>query len=163
MARKHYGRKVKESYYNLWHYDYKALKIEMIFYGAIIIIILLILTYFLGVWRLDIVAPTDNWLDGVLYTILNALVFGAYMNTLGLFNDGVQNKTMYYLLIIFVVFFFLSGLGFWNFVFYINLPFLFYKYFSLSTHHGIYFIWYNLTLFLIIYVMSFMFERESKK
>lgn len=154
--------KLKEYYYRVLKADYKLIRYEILFYVLIIGIILLVITYFLGVWRIYFVFQ-DRFLTGLLFTILNALTLYGQLNGIGFGHKGTSNRKIFYATVLIIVFLFISGLGFFDIIFYVNLPFLWYKYLSLSTEHGILFLLGNIALTWIIWFMSFGFERDNSK
>lgn len=154
-------KKLKDAYFGIIEYDYDKLKKHLVFYLILIIVPILIVSYVLGIWQIYFYDDGNSFIVGIIFTVLNGFVFGGELNAIGFFNKGTKDKRIKYFLIIIVIFLFITGLGFLDFTIYINLPFLIYKYFSLSSEHGILFIALNSVLFWIIYFASFTLEKDN--
>ena len=152
--------KLKTQYFKAVNYDYSLLTKQAIFYLIIAIVPFLIITYLLGYWRAGFFDVNESYVSGLLFTVLNAFVVGGKLNALGFFNKGSPEKRIRYMLIILVIFLFATGLGFLDFIIWINVPFFVYKFFSLSTEAGILFIALNDIMFWILYIASFALERD---
>ena len=110
------------------------------------------------------VLPADNLIENWIFMLLNALIFGVYLNIIGLGSTKTLRKDVWkYILFVFLIIISISGLGYFNFTFVFNFPFNFilnYNKFGLSNVHGIRFFSFNFVLFTLLYFISFILEHE---
>ena len=140
-------------------YDIEALKNDikfwLLFFGVIIGIILL------ATGTIKILFFAGSQESSILYTLLNALVFGVYINALGIFNKGTR-KLKYKLIILFVaIIIMITGFGYFDIQLHFNFWFFAYKIFSSSSVHGINFFWVNLYFWMCVYFLSYLIESEE--
>jgi len=134
------------------------LKVNLIF-TLIEFILILLLTDRISIYLVD----SDE--TSLIFTLLNALLFGMYLNICGLASGGLLKKSyMKFSVITIVLFSSLFVFGIASFYIEFNYPFnllLFYNKFSTSTLHGLYFYEYNFFGLLGgIYLLSFILESE---
>lgn len=99
-----------------------------------------------------------------IFTLLNALIFGVYLNIIGYGGGNIfkRNALRTLLLVVLVILCF-SGFGYFGLLVKFNFPFnllFFYDIFSTGTVHGIRFLSFNILLFIVILFFSFLLERE---
>jgi len=99
--------------------------------------------------------------------MLNALIFGMYLNVCGFqFNKMMSKSFFKYTAVVFLLFMIVQGFGLWGFrfTFNVNKPLNFkllsYHVYESNSEKGIKFFYYNIFQFLIIYFLSFMLESE---
>lgn len=141
------------------NYDYERLKKELKFYFFLFLAILLFALLIAGVIEVDLVPNSEN--DSLVYTVLNALIYGGFFCALGFFNIGIKSNFLRNLIFAVVFLWFCTGFGYYDFVFTFHLWFLIYQYFSLSNPYGLYFFLYNFYIFGLLYTISFATEREE--
>jgi len=133
----------------------KSIKFWLLFFGVIFFIILL------ATGTIKILFFAGSQESSILYTLLNALVFGVYINALGIFNKGTK-KLKYKLIILSVaILIMITGFGYFDFQIHFNLWFFAYRIYSSSSVHGILFFWINLYFWSAIYFLSYMTESEE--
>lgn len=101
---------------------------------------------------------TVSW----LFTLINALLLGAFSNLLGLFTE-TKSAILKYSVFFGLVIFALSGFGYLGIMIYLNYPFtLFLNYRKIQTNSSTisYFILFNILVFTLIIFISFLSERE---
>jgi len=131
------------------------IKFWLLVFGVIVVIIL----FATGIISIHIVAGNED--SNILYILLNALVFGVYINALGIFNKGTR-KLSYKVIILFITFvIMITGFGYFDIQIHINLWFFLYKIFSSSSVHGINFFWLNIHFWSAIFFLSFFTESEE--
>jgi len=141
------------------NYNYERLKQDVkfwLFFGVIIFALILFLT---GTIRIVFTAGSEE--SSILYTLLNALVFGVFINSLGIFNKGIKGLKIKLGILIVAIIVVLTGFGYFDVQIHFNLWFFAYKIYSSSSAHGIYFFWLNLYFWSIIYFISFITESED--
>lgn len=94
-----------------------------------------------------------------IFTILNALILGVYLNCL---NLVIPTKKVNSLIIFIVIWIIFSCFGMFGLRITFNFPFLIYQSYTSNTAEGILFFIMNLTYFCLIYILSFLIESETK-
>jgi len=149
---------------NVMRKSYTQFQIKLkwnIVFGVIAFVILLFATDRISIYIL--LVSEGN----LLFTLLNALCLGVYLNAIGLSGGNFFKKAYIKISILLIVAFcslFVFGLS--DFYIQFNFPFnlLFYGYnkFSTATIDGIYFYYLNLVGFFgLVYLLSFILESEA--
>jgi len=140
-------------------YNYEQLKQDVKFWLLFVGVIVVIILFLTGTIKIYFIAGSEE--SSILYTLLNALVFGVYINALGIFNKGIKKLKYKILILIFAVFIVICGLAYFDIQVHFNLWFFLYKIYSSSSVHGINFFWINLYFWSAIYFISYMTESEE--
>ena len=144
-----------------WYITNKPRLIKSYIINGLVIGILLLL----GFDSISVYLTIGNVQDtSFVFTLLNALVFGVFLNIIGLNGKGIFRKTtIKATTLILLVLLAISGFGFFGLLFVFNFPLnliLTYNIFSTNTVHGIRFFGYNILLFVLITFFSFLTESE---
>lgn len=153
-------RKLRQGINELRYYDYNHLKNEMRFYFILCVIIIFIIMLISGILRISIFIGSKD--SSIVFTVLNALVFGAFLNSLGLFNYGIRKKNWKYIFMFIFIIVMLLGFGYFNIEIQCNFWFLAYKTYSTSSGKGIAFFVLNFYLWFAIYFLSFLVEGKRE-
>lgn len=110
---------------------------------------------------------SESYYKGLLFSMLNALIFGMYLNVCGFgFNKLMSRSFFKYTAVVFLVLMTCQGFGLWGFrfTFNVNKPLNFkllaYNVYESNSEKGIRFLTYNIYIFGIIWFLSFMLESE---
>lgn len=144
--------------YRFRDFNYLNLKRQLKFWLIFIGIIIFIIFNIFQIIQIRIFFNTQKL--GLLWTVLNALVWNVYINALGIFNTGIRKTTWKYVILIIGIFIILSGFGYFNIVFRFNFTIFLYSEFSTSSDSAIWFFWYNIYLWIPIYFITFLMESE---
>ncbi|MBY9008142.1 MAG: hypothetical protein KGD63_15485, partial [Candidatus Lokiarchaeota archaeon] len=147
--------------YTKWYANNKPKLIKSyITYIGIEILLLLLALDSISIY-LTIGSEVEN---SFVFTLLNALIFGVFLNVVGLNGNGIfkrltiKGTTLFVLVITSIL-----GFGFFGLLFYFNFPlnYIFnYDIFSTSTADGIRFFASNFLFFMLILFFSFIVESE---
>ena len=147
--------------YTKWYANNKPKLIKSyITYIAIEILLLLLAVDSISIY-LTIGSEIEN---SFVFTLLNALIFGVFLNVVGLNGNGIFKKlsvkgsTLFVLVITSIL-----GFGFFGLLFHFNFPlnYIFnYDIFSTNTADGIRFFASNFLFFMLILFFSFIVESE---
>lgn len=138
------------------------------FHLTIYSIISLSILYLLIYRKLDVyISTTSNYVIGLLWTLIVSLIFYMYLNVCGFWK--AKSNMSYEIFIIFILIYLsLSGFGYFGLKIVINqyeyngMRILYYNQFQSNSHKGVKFIGYNVFYLIIIYFISFLFERETE-
>lgn len=118
------------------------------------LIICLIFIY--DIIEIYISVNSDN--SNFIWSILNVLIIGIFMNIIGIGSSMKQvNRTF---LLLAVVYLAIVGFGYFGFLIKFNLPFLIYKKYETNTIRGIYFLTLNIVFLLLVFFISFLSESD---
>lgn len=142
--------------------DYEGIKRTAKFYLIIMAIVIIILFLIIGVIQISAV-PNFEAESSLLWTLLNAFIFGVYLSFCGFMNKGIKKEYKKWILL-FLIFMALSGFGVVDFEFTFNIPFITHRVFSASTINGVLFFISpaNLAMFLGFWLLTFATESEVK-
>ena len=147
--------------FSKWNKDNKPKLIKMYAKNSLILLGLFLLT--MDSISIYFTIGNENE-SNFIFTLLNALIFGVFLNIVGVNGKGIFRKTTVKggtILILTILA--LSGFGFFGFLFIFNFPLnalFFYDIFSTSTPHGIRFFISNILFFILILFFSFLTESE---
>ena len=147
--------------YTKWYANNKPKLIKSyITYIGIEILLLLLAIDSISIY-LTIGSEVEN---SFVFTLLNALIFGVFLNVVGLNGNGIFKRlTIKGTTLFILVFTSILGFGFFGLLFYFNFPlnYIFnYDIFSTSTADGIRFFSSNFLFFMLILFFSFIVESE---
>jgi len=95
----------------------------------------------------------------IIFTILNGLVMGVYLNTIGLTSSSKKANMLVVFMIIWIVF---SCIGLFGFRITLNFEIFLYKSYTSNTAEGILFFVSNLPYLALIFMLSHLIEGERK-
>lgn len=144
--------------------DVERVKSVVKFYGIFILVIIVLLLLIYHVIEIYVYFGAD-YEANMLFTLFNSAIFGVYWCVVGIFNKGIQNNVLRVIIMIVILYLFLSGFGFIDFHFKFNIPFVFhteYNVYATSNAITAYFMLYNLPLFIGIIVLSFLIAKKKE-
>ena len=141
-------------------YDIEQLKRDIKFWVIFILVIIFLFLLFTGTIKILFFYGTEE--SSIIYTLLNALVFGVYINALGIFNKGMKKRNYKLIVLVVALFIMLCGFGYFDYRIHFNFWFFYYKVFSTSSVHGILFFWLNIYFWSALYFLTFITESEEK-
>jgi hypothetical protein len=101
---------------------------------------------------------TDKQISHTIFSMLNGLIFGFYLNCLGLLSN--KGKALKYITFGVVIVFVALGLGMVAIYLELNFPFLTQTVYESNTEKGILFFFENLGFFSTLFLSSFVAESE---
>lgn len=135
---------------------------------------LFLITLFIFLWYFKVISiglnETDNFIEGILFSILNGLIWGMYLNVCG-FGLKTSKDFFKYFLLAFLLYFIISGFGYFGISITIRLDrtnideikyLLYYDTIITNSYETILFFTYNLPLFVIIFFVSHILESEIR-
>lgn len=153
-----YFLKGNESFSDTWIY------LRILIVSIIFVLFLLIFSYEILVIYITIGIETGS--ESWIFVILISLLIGVYMNVVGIHLEKDGNGSNIKFVILFVLIYLsLSGLGYLGILIEIRKPisnYLMYRFFQTNSTHGIWFMFYNLSIFIVIFFISFIVEKEKK-
>lgn len=125
-----------------------------------VIVFFLIYSIYIRWIVLTITESEEN--TGLMYSLLNALIFGMYIGVCGFVSDsGKMWKVLGIIVLFYLV---ITEMGYIGIQIFINYPqpfnFLHYRYYESNSEVGILFFIFNVDVFLIIFFLSFLIEKE---
>lgn len=110
---------------------------------------------------------SEKYYKGLLFSMLNALIFGMYLNVCGFGFNKIMSKSFFkYTAFVFILLMTVQGFGLWGFrfTFQVNKPLNFnllaYNVYESNSEKGILFLTFNIYIFGIIWFLSFLLESE---
>lgn len=152
-----YFRRKSESFSDTWIF------IRVCLFALVIILCLLIFAF--SVIKIFVTIGNETGTESWIFTIINALLLGMYLNICGILTSKKYNPTrvLFFFVLIFLA---VSGFGYLGLLIEFGSPvdtILFYYKYQGNSAHGIFFFSYNIILFTLIYFISFITEGDIKE
>jgi len=149
-----YGK--TDSFNDIWTY----LKVFLLS----VFIVLLLLLFSLEIIIIYITLGTETGSESWIFVLLNSILLGIYLNVCGLKFGSNKNELMKYMILFCLVYIALSGFGYLGVLIEFREPisdYLNYRFIQTNSTIAIEFIIWNIVLFILIYFISFMVEKEK--
>lgn len=153
--------RIKNRINKIRYYDYNHLYREILFYTFLIVLIMVIVLICIGTIQIYI-RVSNNIIISLGFALICSIIYGGYWIACGFFIYGMDKRsiTMFVFVLLFSLFIF--GIGTLNVLFKFNFWLLGYKYFSLNSIHGLFFMLGNLHIFGFIWLISIPIMKEKK-
>lgn len=146
-------------YYQLVKRDIGFSERIYIFKVSIYMLLLLVFLWFFIDNTIKIYIVSGNYLIGLFWMLCVTLILYMYINIIGLFHYKAKNyQSLVYFSVL--LYFALNGFGYLGIKIIIDSDYLLYKTFQTNAVYGIYFILYNIILFLLFYFITILTERD---
>lgn len=149
-----YGK--TDSFNDIWMF------LKVIF--LVIFINLFLLLFAIEVIIIYITLGTETGSESWIFVLLNSILLGIYLNVCGLKFGSNKNEIMKYTILFVLVYIAVSGFGYLGVLVEFREPisdYLNYRFIQTNSTIAIEFIIWNIVLFILIYFISFMVEKEK--
>lgn len=145
-------------------YLYRIIQDKLKFYKILLVFVVIDVFLFLLLFDVMSIYILGSSEGKFLFTILNALIFGVYLNIIGFSSSNLFSKfSLKISFLTLLIFISLSGFGYLGFLVQFNFPLslgLVHNKWSTATIDGVLFFLFNGYIFIIIYFLSFITESE---
>jgi len=148
-----------ESFTDTWTY----LKIVAVLGAFVLFLLVFSLEYLVIYITFGVDSGSESW----IFVLVNSLLLGIFLNVCGIhFNRKNKNGNSQKLLLLFsLIYLGLTGLGYLGILLEIRKPisnYLIYRFIQSNSAHTIWFVFYNFPIFILIFFISFVLEKEKE-